>query len=77
LNKITDEKEKFDRFVELNVKEQVLDLAKTSILQNAWETGQQVHLHGWVYDIKDGFVKDLDVTIKDNNSLSEVYQLDL
>jgi carbonic anhydrase len=77
LNKITDEKERFDRFVELNVKEQVLDLAKTSILQNAWETGQQVHLHGWVYDIKDGFVKDLDVTIKDNNSLSEVYQLDL
>jgi carbonic anhydrase len=77
LNKITDEKEKFDRFVELNVKEQVLDLAKTSILQNAWETGQQVHLHGWVYDIKDGFVKDLDVTLKDNNSLSEVYQLDL
>jgi carbonic anhydrase len=77
LNNITDEKEKFDRFVELNVKEQVLDLAKTSILQNAWETGQQVHLHGWVYDIKDGFVKDLDVTIKDNNSLSEVYQLDL
>ena len=69
LNNITDEKEKFDRFVELNVKEQVLDLAKTSILQNAWETGQQVHLHGWVYDIKDGFVKDLDVTIKDNNSL--------
>ena len=77
LNNITDEKEKFDRFVELNIKEQVLDLAKTSILQNAWETGQQVHLHGWVYDIKDGFVKDLDVTIKDNNSLSEVYQLDL
>jgi carbonic anhydrase len=77
LNNITDEKEKFDRFVELNVKEQVLDLAKTSILQNAWETGQQVHLHGWVYDIKDGFVKDLEITLKDNNSLSEVYKLDL
>lgn len=77
LNKITDEKEKFDRFVELNVKEQVLDLAKTSILQNAWETGQHVHLHGWVYDIKDGFVKDLEITLKDNNSLSEVYKLDL
>ncbi len=36
-----------------------------------------MHLHEKVYDIKDGFVKDLDITIKDNNSLSEVYQLDL
>lgn len=77
LNVIKDEKQKFDRFVELNVSEQVFDLAKTSIIQGAWESGQQVHLHGWVYDIKDGFIKDLNVTLKNNHSLSEVYQLDL
>lgn len=77
LNQIQDEKQKFDRFVELNVVEQVFDLAKTSIIQGAWEGGQPVHIHGWVYDIKDGFVRDLDVTLRDNHTLSEVYQLDL
>ncbi len=76
LNSLKVEKERFDRFVELNVIEQVLDLAKTSIIQGAWKNGQQIHLHGWVYDIKDGLIKDLDVTFKDNNSLSQVYQLD-
>lgn len=77
LDIITNEKQKFDRFVELNVQEQVWDLAKTSIIQQAWESGQQVHLHGWVYDIKDGIIKDLDITLKNNHSLDEVYQLNL
>lgn len=77
LNVIRDEKERFNRFVELNVTEQVMDLAKTSIVQEAWERGQDLHLHGWVYDVADGLIKDLDVTIKNNHSLSEVYQLDL
>ena len=77
LNAIEDEKKRFDRFVELNVVEQVLDLAKTSIVQGAWERGQNLHVHGWVYDIRDGLINDLDITISDNTSLSSVYQLDL
>jgi carbonic anhydrase len=77
LNAIEDEKTRFDRFVELNVKEQVLDLAKTSIIQNAWEKKQNIHIHGWVYGIHDGIIKDLMVSIKNNESLSQVYQLDL
>lgn len=77
LNAIEDEGERLNRFIELNVFEQVLDLAKTSIIQAAWERGQEVHLHGWVYDIKDGLVKDLEVTIKNNTTLTEVYQLDI
>jgi carbonic anhydrase len=77
LNAIADEKLRFNRFVELNVVEQVLDLAKTSIVQGAWERNQEVHVHGWVYDISDGLIKDLDITIRDNSSLSQVYQLDL
>jgi carbonic anhydrase len=77
LNEIEDEKARFNRFVELNVMEQVLDLAKTSIVQGAWESGQEVHVHGWVYDVKDGLINDLKITIKDNKNLSEVYQLDL
>lgn len=77
LDAIQDDKVKFDRFVALNVMEQVLDLAKTSIVQKAWEVGQDLHLHGWVYDIKDGLIQDLNVTLKDNSSLDKVYQLGL
>lgn len=75
LDAITDEEKKFDRFVEVNVIEQALDLAKTSIVQTAWSKNQSLQIHGWVYDIKDGLVQDLDVTIKDNNHLAEVYKL--
>lgn len=77
LDAIADEASRFDRFVELNVFEQVLDLGKTSIVQAAWERGQEIHVHGWVYDIHDGMIRDLHVTLKDNETLSDVYKLDL
>jgi len=77
LDAIPDEQNRFKRFVELNVFEQVLDLGKTSIVQSAWERGQEVHVHGWVYDIHDGMIKDLQVTLKDNATLCDVYKLDL
>ena len=77
LNAIDNETDKFNRFVELNVLEQVLDLAKTSIVQGAWESGQDLHLHGWVYDVSDGLINDLGISIKNDDSLSEVYKLDL
>lgn len=57
LNAITDEKEKFNKLVELNVKEQVLNLSKTSIIQNAWSSGQKMELFGLVYDIAEGHLK--------------------
>lgn len=75
LDSITDENERFDRFVELNVKEQVLDLAKTSIVQGAWNKGQQLHIHGWVYGVGSGIIKDLQVNFTCDNDLEEVYQL--
>jgi carbonic anhydrase len=77
LNDIENEKDRFNRFVELNVVEQVLNVAKTSIVQSAWERGQNLHVHGWVYDIHDGLINDLAITLRDNQSLSQVYQLDL
>jgi len=77
LNSIKDEKKRFDRFIEVNVMEQVLDLAKTSIVQAAWESKQELQIHGWVYDIKDGLINDLRVTIENDDQLSEVYQLDI
>lgn len=75
LDAITDETQKFDRFVELNVIEQVMDLAKTSIVQNAWNKGQDLWIHGWVYSIKNGLVKDLNVNFGSNEELPEVYRL--
>ena len=75
LDAIEDENEKFNAFVEFNVKEQVLDLAKTSIVQAAWKNDQPLYLHGWVYGIDSGIVKDLNVNITSNEDLEEVYQL--
>ena len=54
---ITNEEQRIDRMVELNVQEQVMNLAKTSIIQKAWKQQQQPHLHGWVYGLKDGLIK--------------------
>ena len=75
LDNIKDEQERFDRFVELNVVEQVYDLAKTSIVQNAWKNNQEVHLHGWVYGVSSGIIKDLDVNVSNESQLEGVYQL--
>ena len=75
LDSIKDETERFNAFVEVNVKEQVFDLAKTSIVQSAWKNGQDLTLHGWAYGLNSGFVTDLDVNISSDVDLDEVYQL--
>ncbi|MBP1223894.1 carbonate dehydratase [Flavobacterium sp. 1355] len=75
LNSIEDETERFNAFVEINAKEQVYNLAKTSIVQAAWKNGQDLMLHGWVYGLNSGFVTDLNVTIASNDELDDVYQL--
>jgi carbonic anhydrase len=54
----------------------VHDLGKTSIVQNAWKREQPLHIHGWVYDVKDGIIKDLDVNFKGTNDLHSVFHLD-
>jgi carbonic anhydrase len=76
LDAITDENERARRFVEVNVQEQVHDLGKTSIVQNAWKRNQPLHIHGWVYDIKDGLINDLNVTFTCTKDLHKVYHLD-
>ncbi|MCF6141039.1 carbonate dehydratase [Flavobacterium sp. K77] len=75
LDSIEDETTRFNTFVELNVKEQVFDLAKTSIVQGAWSNGQDLTLHGWVYGLNSGFVTDLEVNISSEKDLDDVYQL--
>ena len=75
LDAITNEKERFNKFVEINVKEQVMDLAKTSIVQTAWKNGQELSLHGCVYGLNDGYVTDLGVNFNCDKDLDDVYQL--
>ncbi|MCB0454270.1 MAG: carbonate dehydratase [Aequorivita sp.] len=75
LDSIEDEEARFRRFVEVNVKEQVFDLAKTSIVQNAWHKGQELNLHGWVYGLDSGLIKDLQVNVGNDYELDKVYQL--
>jgi len=57
LEDIHDEENRFDRLVELNVQEQVYNLAKTTIIQRCWEKERRPDLHGWVYGLKDGIIK--------------------
>ncbi|HQF48605.1 MAG TPA: carbonate dehydratase [Flavobacterium alvei] len=75
LDAIEDETERFNRFVEINVIEQVCDLAKTSIVQSAWKKGQELSLHGWVYGLNSGYVTDLNVNFSCDKDLDNVYQL--
>jgi carbonic anhydrase len=57
LDAIKNDEQRTDRLVELNVQEQVMNLAKTTIIQKAWKKEQRPHLHGWVYGLKDGLIK--------------------
>lgn len=75
LDDIVDETDRFNRFVELNVIEQVYDLAKTSIVQSAWKKGQELSIHGWVYGLNSGYVTDLNVNFSSDKDLANVYQL--
>ena len=76
LDAISNTKDRADRLVELNVIEQVQDLGKTSIVQNAWKREQPLHIHGWVYDVKDGIIEDLGMNFKSTSDLHSVYHLD-
>ncbi|MHC5310817.1 carbonic anhydrase [Myroides sp. LJL116] len=75
LDQIECDQERFNRFVEVNVQEQVYDLAKTSIVQEAWARNQELSIHGWVYGLNSGYVTDLEVNVTSNADLDEVYQL--
>lgn len=75
LEAITDEKEKLNRLCELNVIEQVANVCHTSIVQKAWEAGQDLSVHGWVYSIEDGILKDLNVCIDGACEVSDIYKV--
>lgn len=76
LEAISDIKERQDRFIELNVIEQVYDLGKTSIIQNAWQKRRAPAVHGWVYDIRNGVIKDLKVSMSSDEEMPDVYRFE-
>lgn len=76
LDAIQDEDAKFDRFVELNVMEQVMDLTKTTIIQNAWTQRNEPKVHGWVYSLKTGLIKDLGVSFDSSAKLPPIFRVD-
>jgi carbonic anhydrase len=75
LDTFTNEEAKTDRLVELNVREQVTHLAKTSIIQRAWQNEQRPDLHGWVYGLKDGIIKPV-FEMKAGTELDPLYTYD-
>lgn len=72
---IDNEDEKADRLAEFNVIEQVINLAKTSIVQEAWKE-RELQIHGWIYGIGNGMITDLKCTISNKNQIHEIYRFD-
>ncbi len=70
LEAIADERARLDRLCELNVIRQVSNVASDVFVQDAWARGQELSVHGWVYSLANGLVKDLDVTVSGPDGLS-------
>lgn len=75
LDNITDEEKKWDRLTELNVREQVMNLAKTSIIQRGWKNENRPDLHGWVYGLKDGIINPV-FDMPAGTHIDEIYEYD-
>ncbi|MDB5114627.1 MAG: can [Mucilaginibacter sp.] len=74
LDAIKSEKERTNRLVEYNVIENVRNLCKTSIVQNAWQKGQTLGIHGWVYSLDTGIITDMKVSAYDNANMENVFR---
>ena len=69
-----DPHQRLDRLCELNVIEQVLNVGRTTIVQSAWERGQELVVHGWIYGLEDGLLRDLGVSIDNAAGLEAAYR---
>ncbi len=74
LGTVLKESEQFDHLCELNVIEQVMNVCQTTSVQDAWANNQELTVHGWIYDLKDGGVRDLGISIKSASELESRYQ---
>lgn len=75
IDSLPDEESQSDKLVELNVQEQVMNLAKTSIVQKAWQNEQRPDLHGWVYGLKDGLIKSV-FEVPSGTHIDNLYEFD-
>jgi carbonic anhydrase len=75
LNALEDESQRLDQFCELNVVEQVHNVCHTTIVQGAWRRGQELAVHGWIYAIQDGLLRDLNIHISGPAELNAIYRL--
>ena len=74
LDELPDDASRLRRLCELNVMEQVLNVGQTSIVQQAWDRGKRLEIHGWIYDLSDGLLKDLSVCVQTAEEYAEVYR---
>jgi carbonic anhydrase len=74
LDAIKDDNERLDRLCELNVTAQVHNICHTNIVQDAWKRGQPLTVHGWIYGIHDGILKDLDNSYSGPEELLDIYR---
>ena len=65
------ERDRADRLCELNVMEQVVNTAQTTVVQDAWERGQALSVHGWVYGLHDGLLRDLGMSVSQQSDIAE------
>ena len=70
LGTVLDERKRSEKLCELNVVEQVVNVCSTTIVQDAWDRGQQLSVHGWVYGLKDGHLHDLGMTVSNHDELA-------
>lgn len=71
---IDDETQRWNRLCELNVIEQVVNVCQTTIVQDCWRRGQSLAVHGWIYEIQDGLLRDLNVCVTAPEETAAVYQ---
>jgi carbonic anhydrase len=74
LNSIEDEGKRLEKLCELNVIEQVWHVCQTTIVQEAWERGQELAVHGWIYGLEDGLLRDLNVCVTCQNEAPSFYK---
>ena len=72
LDAIANPDERLDRLCQLNVAEQVLNVGETTIVQDAWNRGQEIEVHGWIYGLKDGLIRDLGISVNGEAQLKNL-----
>ena len=75
LSELEDEKDRINRLCELNVIEQVRNVCATTIVQDRWEKGNPLAVHGWIFGIENGLLNDLKVTVTDQADLADAYRI--